>query len=82
MSWHFQNSGYDSVPQDRLAPARDEHGQDLMLKLVDKGSYEYHIFEKLLACPVYLDNSAFPCVLPPTRILQTPHCYVIVAMPM
>ena len=53
-----------------------------MLKLVDKGSPEYDIFEDLLACSEFGDTNSFSCVLPPVRILDTPHCYVIVAMPM
>ncbi|TFK89104.1 hypothetical protein K466DRAFT_545831 [Polyporus arcularius HHB13444] len=67
---------------DRLAPARDMFGRDLMLKLVDKDSAECAIFKGLLECSVFLDSQTFPCVLPPVRILDTPHGYVIVAMPM
>ena len=53
-----------------------------MLKLVDKDSSEYQIFEDLVACSAFTDTTAFPCVLPPSRILDTPHRYVIIAMPM
>ncbi|KAI0745684.1 hypothetical protein C8Q76DRAFT_704535 [Earliella scabrosa] len=54
-----------------------------MLKLVDKDSDQYRIFEELQSeLAIFHDSSTFPCVLPPTKILDTPHHYAIVAMPM
>ncbi|KAI0745692.1 hypothetical protein C8Q76DRAFT_704559 [Earliella scabrosa] len=54
-----------------------------MLKLVDKDSDQYRIFQELMRDQaIFRDYSTFPCVLPPTRILDTPHQYAIVAMPM
>ncbi len=53
-----------------------------MLKLVDKDSAECGIFKDLLECSDFSNSKTFPCVLPPVRILDTPHGYVIVTMPM
>ena len=54
-----------------------------MLKLVDKDSDQYRIFELLLRDgAIFCDDRTFPCVLPPTRLIDTPHQFAIVAMPM
>ena len=54
-----------------------------MLKLVDKDSEQYRIFEELHSeLATFHEYSTFPCVLPPTMILDTPHHYAVVAMPM
>ena len=69
--------------QIRLACAQDDAGRDVMLKLVDKDSDQYRIYEELMReQAIFRDYSTFPCVLPPTKILDTPHQYAIVAMPM
>ncbi|RPD59843.1 hypothetical protein L227DRAFT_502830 [Lentinus tigrinus ALCF2SS1-6] len=53
-----------------------------MLKLVDKDSEQYHIFEILLAQRhLFTDSTTFPCVLPPEHIFDTPHQYSVVSMP-
>ncbi|EJF65244.1 hypothetical protein DICSQDRAFT_124494 [Dichomitus squalens LYAD-421 SS1] len=53
-----------------------------MLKLVDKNSPEYSIFQCLMQQQdLFTDPSTFPCVLPPLAILDTPHQYSIVTMP-
>ena len=72
------------VIQLRLACAQDDAGRDVMLKLVDKDSDQYRISQELMRDQaIFRDYSTFPCVLPPTRILDsTPHQYAIVAMPM
>ncbi|KAI0745683.1 hypothetical protein C8Q76DRAFT_37720 [Earliella scabrosa] len=67
----------------RLACARDESGRDLVLKLVDKESDQYRIYEEVSRNDACLrDPHTFSYVLPSTRILDTPHCYSIVVMPM
>ena len=53
-----------------------------MLKLIDKNGDEHHIYDALLNAGPYSDPKAFPCVLPALSILNTPHEYVIVSMPM
>ena len=53
-----------------------------MLKLVDKHSIEHRIYENLLPYISHEDPKTFPCVLPPSKILDTPHEYVVVSMPM
>ncbi|KAI0743609.1 hypothetical protein C8Q80DRAFT_1220561 [Daedaleopsis nitida] len=67
----------------RLACAQDDVGRDLMLKLVDKDSDQYRIYKRLLQnWDLFCDPRTFPCVLPPVDILDTPHNYSIVTMPM
>ena len=53
-----------------------------MLKLVGKNSDEHRIYDALLNSGPYSDPKTFPCVLPALSILNTPHEYVIVSMPM
>ena len=53
-----------------------------MLKLVDKGSDEHRIYADLLHATSYTEHKTFPGVLPPLAILDTPHQYVVVSMPM
>lgn len=58
-------------------------GRDLILKLVDKNSEQHRIFDELLQdIAVFCDSTTFPCILPPISIVETPHKYCIVAMPM
>lgn len=58
-------------------------GRDLILKLVDKNSEQHRIFDELLHdIAVFCDSTTFPCILPPINIVETPHKYCIVAMPM
>ncbi|KAI0780201.1 hypothetical protein C8Q74DRAFT_1263745 [Fomes fomentarius] len=67
----------------RLACAQDSAGRDLMLKLVDRDSDQYRIYDELLDdIDNFTDFATFPCVLPPTGIFDTPHNYSIVSMPM
>ncbi|TBU59667.1 hypothetical protein BD310DRAFT_976387 [Dichomitus squalens] len=66
----------------KLACGQDSVGRDVMLKLVDKNSPEYSIFQCLMQQQdLCTDPSTFPCVLPPLAILDTPHQYSIVTMP-
>ena len=53
-----------------------------MLKLADKNSDEHRIYDALLNYSSNSDRETFPCVLPALSILNTPHEYVIVSMPM
>ena len=53
-----------------------------MLKLVDKDSDEHRIYETLLNSGPYSDPKTFPCVLPAMSVMDTPHKYAIVSMPM
>ncbi|KAM5531272.1 hypothetical protein V8D89_015073 [Ganoderma adspersum] len=65
-----------------VACAQDSLGRDLMLKLVNKGSPQYDIFQLLSQRgELFIDPQMFPCVIPPLAILDTPHAYSIVTMP-
>ncbi|KAI8972191.1 hypothetical protein BD414DRAFT_525342 [Trametes punicea] len=67
----------------RLACARDAIGRDLMLKLVDKGSPEHRIYQTISRQPIsFTEEEAFPCILPPIAILDTPRDYSFIVMPM
>ncbi len=58
-------------------------GRDIMLKLVDNGSSQHQIFRTLLRQKItFTDLHTFPGVLPPIAIIETPHKYSIVTMPM
>ena len=73
----------DSELQSRLACGQDMLGRDIMLKLVDKGSSQYRIFQTLKQHEeLFSDPNTFPGVLPPLAIIDTPHHYSIVTMPM
>ncbi|EJF65250.1 hypothetical protein DICSQDRAFT_152498 [Dichomitus squalens LYAD-421 SS1] len=69
-------------PALKLACGQDSLGRDVMLKLVEKDSPEYSIYQLLIQREdSFTDRSTFPCVLPPLAILDTPHQYSIVTMP-
>ena len=54
-----------------------------MLKIMDIDSYQYRIYHALLRqVDTFADQNLFPCVLPPLAILDTPHNYAVVSMPM
>ena len=68
--------------QTRLACGQDVAGRDIMLKLVDKDSSQYRIFQTLLRQKsLFTSFGTFPGVLPPVAIIDTPHKYSIVTMP-
>ncbi|KAI0780198.1 hypothetical protein C8Q74DRAFT_1367958 [Fomes fomentarius] len=49
-----------------------------MLKLVDRHTDQYRIFEELWhSHDIFSDFDTFPCVLPPIRIMDTPYEYSI-----
>ncbi|KAI0675110.1 kinase-like domain-containing protein [Trametes maxima] len=69
-------------PAPRVVFAQDNLNRDIVLKLVDTGSDEYHIYQMLLRCKELWSPERSPGVLPPLAILDTPFRYSIVAMPM
>ncbi|KAI0355672.1 hypothetical protein OH77DRAFT_303998 [Trametes cingulata] len=57
--------------------------RNVMLKLVDNGSSEHQTYLRIMQAPSSFTNSAdFPCVLPPLAILETPHDFSFIVMPM
>ncbi|KAI0332328.1 hypothetical protein GY45DRAFT_1274204 [Cubamyces sp. BRFM 1775] len=65
----------------RFACGRDLREQDVIFKLVDKGTMEDQIYRYLGSCPALYDAATFPCVLPPTAIISSPYKFAFVAMP-
>ncbi|KAI9068259.1 hypothetical protein FKP32DRAFT_1642656 [Trametes sanguinea] len=61
---------------------RNAQQQDVVIKLVDKGSMEDRIYRTLAECHEPYDSHAFPYVLPPTAIIETPYKFLFVALPM
>ncbi|OSD06695.1 hypothetical protein PYCCODRAFT_1382512 [Trametes coccinea BRFM310] len=65
-----------------LTCGRDAEERDIVVKLVDKGSMEDKILRTLTEYPEMYDSSAFPNVLPPTAIIESPYEFNMVATPM
>ncbi|KAH9895154.1 hypothetical protein C8Q73DRAFT_644869 [Cubamyces lactineus] len=65
-----------------LGCSRDSLEQDVVIKLVDKGTMEEQIYHYLAGCKDLYGSEAFPCVLPPTAIIASPYEFTFVAMPM
>ncbi|KAI0368359.1 hypothetical protein BV20DRAFT_969419 [Pilatotrama ljubarskyi] len=61
---------------------RDARGRHIVLKVVIQGSPEYRIFERLLHCPELYRPESFPCVIPPLGMMNSPHKFTFVSMPM
>ncbi|PIL33379.1 hypothetical protein GSI_03999 [Ganoderma sinense ZZ0214-1] len=58
-------------------------GRDIILKVIQKDSPQHHIFQTLLQHQsLFTDPRTFPGVLPPIDIIETPHKYSIVTMPL
>ncbi|KAI0670878.1 hypothetical protein C8Q78DRAFT_1069602 [Trametes maxima] len=53
-----------------------------MIKMVDSGTMELQIYHHLAECPDLYEAHNFPCVLPPTTIINSPDRISFVAMPM
>ncbi|PIL33390.1 hypothetical protein GSI_04010 [Ganoderma sinense ZZ0214-1] len=69
--------------QTTLACGQDTTGRDIMLKVVDNDSPQHRIFQTLLQHEsLFTDPRTFPGVLPPIAIIDTPHKYSIVTMPL
>ena len=64
----------------KCAPAQDNHGRDLIIKLVNTYTHEYRILQDLLRCEA-LFGQDFQGVLPPVAILDTPYKFSFVVMP-
>lgn len=62
--------------------AEDPEHRSVMIRLVEPGSYHYRIFRCLLQDEAFSDPATFPGVIPPLAILDTPHNYSFVVMPM
>ncbi|KAI9067538.1 hypothetical protein FKP32DRAFT_1563508 [Trametes sanguinea] len=65
-----------------LTCGRDAQQRDIVIKLVDKGTREDKILRALAEYPALYDSNAFPNVLPPTAIIESPYEFNLVAMPM
>lgn len=65
-----------------MGVAQDSEYRDLVIKLIDKDSEQYRILDHLLHDEVFSRPETFPCVLPPLAILDTPHKYSFMTMPM
>lgn len=68
--------------QQGIAFAQDVEHRDLVIKLVQNGSDHHRIFQRLFRDETLANPETFPCVLPPVAILDTPHNYSFVAMPL
>ncbi|CDO75412.1 hypothetical protein BN946_scf184855.g15 [Trametes cinnabarina] len=66
----------------RLTCGRDAQQQDVVLKLIDKGTMEDQIYRTLSGFVELYDTHAFPCILPPIAIIESPYEFSFVAMPM
>ncbi|PIL33394.1 hypothetical protein GSI_04014 [Ganoderma sinense ZZ0214-1] len=67
----------------RIARGQDMVGRDIILKVIQKDSPQHHIFQTLLQHQsLFTDPRTFPGVLPPIDIIETPHKYSIVTMPL
>ena len=67
----------------KCAPAQDNHGRDVMIKLVNTYTHEYRILQDLLRCEALFgqDFQDFQGVLPPVAILDTAYKFSFVVMP-
>ncbi|KAI0769790.1 kinase-like domain-containing protein [Trametes elegans] len=66
----------------RYAYAQDTHGRDLFLKLIGKDSVECDTNKYLLDLDELHGADTFPCVMPPVAVLDTPHDFSFLAMPL
>ena len=64
----------------KCAPAQDNHGRDVTIKLVNTYTHEYRIFQDLVRCEA-LFGEDFQGVLPPVAILDTYYRFSFVVMP-
>ena len=66
-----------------IACGQDTTGRDIVLKVVDNDSQQHRIYQNLLKHEsLFTDPRTFPGVLPPIAIINTPHRYSIVTMPL
>ncbi|KAH9859047.1 hypothetical protein C2E23DRAFT_31856 [Lenzites betulinus] len=67
----------------RVACARDAMHRDIVVKVIRTGSMEHQIYQRIHEVPaeLFTDGSTFPCVLPPTALLDSQRGYTFVAMP-
>ncbi len=64
----------DSSLQGRNGYAQDAECRDMVIRLVQKGSDHYRIFQRLLKDEILFRNTAdFPCVIPPVAVIDPPH---------
>ena len=66
--------------QPKFAPGRDSHMRDVIIKIVKRGSEEFHVYEELLHCSE-LWGPDFHGVLPTVAILDSPYDFSFVVMP-
>ncbi len=78
---HCMTFDTDVFYQGHTGYAQDAEHHNLLIRVVQKGSDHYRIFQRLLQDDAFSDPETFPCVLPPTAILDTPHRYSFVIIP-
>ncbi|KAH9859048.1 hypothetical protein C2E23DRAFT_31844 [Lenzites betulinus] len=68
----------------RVACAQDAMHRDIAVKVIITGSMEHQIYQRIHEVPaeLFTDGSTFPCVLPPTALLDSQRGYTFVAMPL
>ncbi|KAM5542863.1 hypothetical protein V8D89_003247 [Ganoderma adspersum] len=81
--WHEGMLSKTFRTKTQIACGQDLDGRDIILKLVDNGSVEHRIYQTLLQHKsLFADLRTFPGVLPPITIIDTPHKYSVVTMPL
>ena len=53
--------------------ARDELGREVVIKIASNNGQELLIYQLLMTFPELYNPEAFPNILPPLRILPSPH---------
>ncbi len=79
---HFLIARTNHPHQRQLGYAHDSDNRNVVIRLVQNGSNHHRIFQRLLEDGSFSHPLAFPGVLPPVAILDTPHKYSFVVMPM
>ncbi|KAI0675122.1 kinase-like domain-containing protein [Trametes maxima] len=75
--------GKDMVlPPPRFGYGQDESGRDVIIKVINKGVVEHDINQYLLANQCLCERSAFPNVLSPVAMLDSPYDFSFLVMPL
>ncbi|KAH9859032.1 hypothetical protein C2E23DRAFT_30946 [Lenzites betulinus] len=69
----------DSKGCRRVACAQDAMHRDIVVKVIITGSMEHQIYQRIHEVPaeLFTDSSTFPCVLPPTALLDSQRGYTL-----
>ncbi|KAI0645525.1 hypothetical protein C8Q79DRAFT_698995 [Trametes meyenii] len=70
------------ILQPRFGYGQDESGRDVIIKVIDKGGVEHDINQYLLANQCLRERSAFPNVLSPVAVLDSPYDFSFLVMPL